>query len=127
MFLKNIIKILKYMKLIFIACLFFFACSSLPTFAPPVLSVVTTSGTIIGKTVREGRVRQWRGIPYAAPPTGNNRFRPPQLIPTWTTQRDAFNHGSYCTQWNMFVASNPVPMIGQEDCLYANVWSPIRS
>ena len=96
---------------------------TLPTFESPELTVPTSNGLVVGKTVREGKVRQWLGIPYAAPPTGNNRFRAPQPVASWTaTPRDAFAFGFWCTQWNMFAPD--ADMIGSEDCLYLNVWSP---
>lgn len=61
------------------------------------------------------------GIPYAAPPTGQLRWRPPQPAPKWTGIRKATNFGSPCpqlpAQWFQYIEGN-------EDCLYLNVWIP---
>ncbi len=60
------------------------------------------------------------GVPYAAPPTGELRWRPPQLTPKWTGTRKAINFGSPCPQlparWFQYIEGN-------EDCLYLNVWT----
>jgi para-nitrobenzyl esterase len=85
-------------------------------------TVETTSGPIRG-TESDG-VRVWKGIPYAAPPVGADRFRPPQPLEAWTEVRDALDYGPSCPQ-----PSNRPPGWAQEtsvseDCLYLNVWSP---
>lgn len=54
-------------------------------YSPPVV-VNTTSGPVIGELLTSGRA--WYGIPYAAPPVGNLRFRDPRPVEPWTTPRD---------------------------------------
>ena len=60
----------------------------------------------------------WLGIPYAAPPVGNLRFRPPETAPCVTEIQDATAWGPQCLQ----KADGEV--VGEEDCLQLNVWAP---
>jgi para-nitrobenzyl esterase len=72
--------------------------------------------------VREGGVESFRGIPYAAPPVGALRWRPPQPAARWQGVRDAEAYGHDCIQ-----ARTPDVNEGtkpSEDCLYLNVWRP---
>jgi para-nitrobenzyl esterase len=66
----------------------------------------------------------FRGIPYAAPPVGDLRWRAPRPPAAWTAPRDATHFGNDCLQTWMpeDVANSGRPM--SEDCLYANVWTP---
>ncbi|XP_049872479.1 juvenile hormone esterase-like [Pectinophora gossypiella] len=63
----------------------------------------------------------FKGIPYAKPPLGTLRFKAPQPAEPWKGTRDATQHGSICTQFNIFEAKI-VP--GSEDCLFLNVYTP---
>lgn len=58
------------------------------------LTVTLDTGVVIG--VQAGEARAWLGVPYAAPPTGANRFRPPQPSEPWSEPRDAAGVGSQC-------------------------------
>src|SRR5215471_14714766 len=63
------------------------------------------------------------GLPYAAPPTGNLRWRPPQPAAAWTGVRPATQFGPSCPQalvHNPFLPPGPI----SEDCLYLNVYAP---
>ena len=61
------------------------------------------------------------GIPYAAPPVGELRWKPPQPVGTWKRPRMATQFGAACPQR----PANWFPDIGwSEDCLYLNVWTP---
>ena len=82
------------------------------------LHVQTAEGTLQGKNLGDG-VRAFLGVPYAAPPTGANRWRPPQPVAPWSDIRDARMIGSQCPQSLGF--SGPG---GDEDCLFLNVWTP---
>ena len=82
--------------------------------------VVTTSdGAVRGAAA--GTVNEFLGLPYAAPPTGNLRWRAPQPTAAWTGVRDATTFGPSCPQ-----APSPFAPPGQfsEDCLYLNVYTP---
>lgn len=89
--------------------------------------VVTTSGRVRGARAG-GQVAVYRGIPYAAPPFGANRFRPPQPVAQWDGVRDATQFGPGCPQRSL--DPNPErsghfnPSVIGEDCLSLNVWSP---
>jgi para-nitrobenzyl esterase len=68
-------------------------------------------------------VRSFLGLPYAAPPTGNLRWRPPQPAAAWSGVRDATTFGPSCpqsTMGNPFLPPGPI----SEDCLYLNVYTP---
>src|SRR5579864_8832786 len=68
-------------------------------------------------------VNSFLGLPYAAPPTGNLRWRPPQPPSSWSGVRDATQFGASCPQAQ---AHNPFlpPGTISEDCLYLNVYTP---
>ncbi len=83
------------------------------------LDVQTESGVVVGAA--DDGVRSWKGIPFAAPPTGGNRFRAPQPPPKWTSPRDAKAFGSSCPQ---VAVTTGAFASGEEDCLFLNVWSP---
>ncbi|MCW2815592.1 MAG: Carboxylic ester hydrolase [Nocardioides sp.] len=87
--------------------------------------VETTAGQVRGTT--DGVVRSWLGLPYAAPPVGPLRWRPPRPPEPWAGVREAGDYGASCTQ--------PLPYtFGQrvleqrpgssEDCLFLNVVRP---
>lgn len=82
------------------------------------------SGQVQG-VVADG-VASFKGIPFAAPPVGELRWRPPQPVPKWTDVRQASEFGADCMQGRF----GPPPAAGQgapapsEDCLYLNVWRP---
>ncbi|MEZ4336105.1 MAG: carboxylesterase family protein [Sandaracinaceae bacterium] len=78
----------------------------------------TDLGTAIG--VNEGDVDVWRGIPYAAPPVGDLRFRPPQPAAPWDGWRATTDFGPECPQ-RMRTGTG---VTGDEDCLTLNVYAP---
>ena len=63
----------------------------------------------------------WLGIPFAAPPVGDLRWRAPRPPDAWTDVRETLVRGPQCPQ-RQFLAGGGVA--GDEDCLYLNVWSP---
>ena len=83
-------------------------------------TVTTKSGDVIGKL--DGKVRAFYGIPYAAPPTGDNRFRPPRPVKAWTTPRDATVAPKVCPQ--IQAAGTMLDTRSDEDCLVVNVFTP---
>jgi para-nitrobenzyl esterase len=68
-------------------------------------------------------VAQFRGIPYAAPPVGNLRWRPPEPPASWSGVRDATQFGNICLQVTT-LGPFAGPANDNEDCLYLNVYSP---
>lgn len=74
---------------------------------------------------RDGRAWSWRGVPYAKPPVGDQRFRSPEPPEPWTGTRDAAQFGPAAPQrvgWFAGgAARDPAP---SEDCLHLNIWSP---
>ncbi|HEY7211853.1 MAG TPA: carboxylesterase/lipase family protein [Bryobacteraceae bacterium] len=86
--------------------------------------VRTASGLLEGTLTANGAVRVFKGIPYAAPPTGALRWQPPQPAPAWQGVRKADEFGARCMQGRVFqdmVFRDKGP---SEDCLYLNVWTP---
>lgn len=99
--------------------------------------VTTTAGALRGERDAEKGVSVFRGIPFAAPPVGAGRFRPPGSVERWTGVRDATTFGRASVQGarrrapaaagaaagalGMFTAQE-VEL--DEDCLYLNVWTP---
>jgi len=84
------------------------------------LVVTTDKGRLRGTTV--SGMRAFRGIPYAAPPVGQLRWRPPQDVAGWTGVRAATSFGPNCAQAGGTFGSNST----SEDCLYLNVYTPRR-
>jgi para-nitrobenzyl esterase len=86
--------------------------------------VQVAAGLVSGETV--GEVRVYRGVPFAAPPVGELRWKPPQPVPPWEGVRACTEVGPWCPQ--------PRSIIGgerggrqSEDCLYLNLWTAAPS
>jgi len=89
--------------------------------------VKAPAGPIVGKVNKKTGVYQFLGIPYARPPVGELRWRPPQSLPPWQAPISAFEFG-------MPSAQNPSALIEvcgpngeppqSEDCLYLNIYAP---
>ncbi|GAA0621739.1 carboxylesterase family protein [Brevundimonas kwangchunensis] len=79
-------------------------------------------GALVGRSA-DG-VEAFKGIPYAAPPVGPMRWRPPAPVEAWSGDRDAGTDGAICIQppSNGDPGVGPLPM--SEDCLTLNVWTP---
>ena len=93
----------------------------------PAPVVKVDSGELQG-VVADG-VASFKGIPFAAPPVGELRWRPPQPAGKWTGMRQASEFGADCMQGRfgpppVATAGAPAPRPPSEDCLYLNVWRP---
>ena len=113
------------LKLAFAAIWLLAACSASAQSQP--VQVRVDSGALTGAS--DGQIERFQGVPYAQPPVGALRWRPPQSLPPWTDARPAQAFGASCMQ--------PAPMRGaptgspaaqmSEDCLTLNVWAPAAS
>jgi para-nitrobenzyl esterase len=88
------------------------------------------SGLVQG--VSNGSITAFKGIPYAAPPVGDRRWREPQPPADWQGVRDATHFSAACFQaktgafgpWSAeFIAHDAMEGGSNEDCLYLNVWT----
>jgi para-nitrobenzyl esterase len=86
--------------------------------------VKTTAGLVQGISTDDGRIRVFKGIPYAAPPVGELRWQAPRPVAPWQGVRDASTVAPACTQGSVF--GDIAPADTGEDCLYLNVWTPAR-
>lgn len=89
--------------------------AGLLTPCPPAAAVTTTDGPVHGTVTSD--YASYQGIPYAAPPVGPLRWRPPQPVQPWTQPLDATAPGNACPQ-------APGEPRTDEDCLYLNVTAP---
>lgn len=90
----------------------------------PAAPVRTESGLVSG--VAADGVVAYKGIPYAAPPVGDLRWKAPQPAAPWTAVRAADAYGHDCMQEPFPSDAAPLGTPPAEDCLYANVWAPER-
>ena len=97
--------------------------------------VKTENGMVRGLPAADPRITSFKGIPFAAPPVGKNRWRAPQPAENWEGVREAFEFAPisvqdqpgvgtdiYCREWHV---DPDIPM--GEDCLYLNVWTPAKN
>ena len=93
----------------------------------PALGPVKVGGGLIsGLALGEKKdVCAYKGIPYAAPPVGALRWRPPQPVKPWDGVRACVEYGPSCPQPKPLMGGAPVK--ADEDCLYLNVWAPLRA
>ncbi len=98
-------------------------------------TVKTENGIVEGLPSANTRITVFKGIPFAAPPVGENRWRAPQPCPDWQGVYKAYRYAPisvqdtpglgtdvYCKEWHV---DPEIPM--DEDCLYLNVWTGAKS
>ena len=62
------------------------------------LTLKTEQGKVQGKTINDGKVKAFLGLPYAAPPVGDLRWKSPEPPAKWKGERDATKFGAHCAQ-----------------------------
>ncbi|WP_332773209.1 carboxylesterase/lipase family protein [Phenylobacterium sp.] len=93
-------------------------------FCPPALAgpiARTDAGVVEG--VRDGPLAVYRGIPFAAPPVGDLRWREPAAPVAWQGVRPAAAFAPACMQTGVSMPGETPPQVS-EDCLYLNIWAP---
>jgi para-nitrobenzyl esterase len=89
--------------------------------------VKIANGTLEGTSDKSSGVRSFKGIPFAEPPVGDWRWKPPQPVKNWQGVRQADTFGPRCMQRPIFGDMNFRSNGMSEDCLYLNVWTPAKS
>jgi para-nitrobenzyl esterase len=97
-----------------------FALMAFPAFAEQTPPVSVTGGQISGTD--NGEVRTFFGVPFAAPPVGDLRWRAPQPVVPWQSVKATTEFSPACRQTVTWI-SNPQ----SEDCLYLNIWTPEKA
>jgi para-nitrobenzyl esterase len=112
------------MKKMFVLCLLlgYFSLYAYAQGERPVIQI--ESGRLQG--VAEHNMFAFKNIPYAAPPVGDLRWRPPQPALPWTGTRDASLFGDSCPQPFVKNLSAGLSLPGNEDCLKLNVFTPSK-
>lgn len=86
--------------------------------------VMTDAGVVSG--IQQDELRVFHSVPFASPPVGDLRWRPPEPVQPWTGVRDATMYSPACPQ-----PITPDPNTGEplmsEDCLYLDVWTPAKN
>jgi len=107
------------------------ACASEPPPAAPEPDAATRLSTPLGDIVgfvNGYGAHTWLGIPFAAAPVGDQRWRAPRPAVAWDGEREALAFGSPCAQYGSPLGGATPDQIGKpmgsEDCLYLNVWAP---
>ncbi len=88
--------------------------------------VKISAGLVEGETLKDG-IKVYKGIPFAAPPVNDLRWKAPQKTEGWKGIRKAFKYGPACQQPDMSKLTMRKYETISEDCLYLNVWTPAGS
>src|SRR5580658_4966474 len=91
------------------------------------LTVKTEQGKATGKTINDGKVKAFLGLPYAAPPVGDLRWKAPEPPAKWKGERDATKFGAHCAQNHVYEDMIFEDAGPSEDCLFLNVYAPSDS
>ncbi len=90
------------------------------------IGIVSVTGGRVAGVTADG-ITSFKGIPFAAPPIGNLRWRAPQPVRPWNGVRRADHFGPSCMQPPPVLKLLGAPPAMSEDCLYLNVWTPAES
>jgi para-nitrobenzyl esterase len=113
-------------------CRMLFLIASLPAIAPPAGALAdnrvrTADGIVEGITDQSSGIRVFKGIPFAEPPVGDLRWKPPQPVKSWKGVRRADKFGPRAMQPPIYGDMHSRSEGMSEDCLYLNVWTPATS
>src|SRR5262245_14961675 len=89
--------------------------------------VTVTGGVLEGTVGTDPSVRLFKGVPFAAPPVGDLRWKAPQPVTPWKGVRPANEWGTRCVQGPIWGPLRTRDAQMGEDCLYLNVWTTARS
>ena len=96
-----------------------------PPPAVPIVAELSVTGGMVRGSVGEDGLKQFHGIPFAAPPVGELRWAPPAPVPPWSDVKDATKPGPSCVQQlgggSSFYGVSDIEI--SEDCLTLNVWT----
>lgn len=95
---------------------------SIATSAQDAVSVKTSYGILEGLDI--SGIKTFKGVPFAAPPTGDNRWREPQPLQPWQGIRECHDYAPDPMQEPIFGDMNFGADSVSEDCLYLNIWTP---
>src|ERR1700730_3778988 len=84
----------------------------------------TEGGLVAGTNSADGKVVIFEGVPFAAPPVGELRWKAPQPVAPWKGLRKATEFGARCMQARIYEDMEFRDVGPSEDCLYLNVWTP---
>lgn len=90
-------------------------------------TVHISGGSAQGKLLSGGKVKAFLGLPYAAPPLGDSRWRAPEALSPWTGTLDATRYGAHRAQGRVFEDMVFQDGGGSEDCLFLNVYAPVNA
>ena len=110
-------------RLVTAAGLAFGLAAAAPSMAALPAAVKTEGGLVSGAPSGDGSVTAFKGIPFAAPPVGDLRWKPPQRAKPWTGVRNAQAYAPVCLN-----GGRPRPgLTYSEDCLYLNLWTGAKA
>jgi para-nitrobenzyl esterase len=104
------------------------SCFLIPVTLSAADSIEVGGGLIEGARKAESNITVFKGIPFAAPPVGERRWKAPEPVEQWEGVRKANEWGTRCMQGDMF--GGPIftrDKTMSEDCLYLNVWTPTEN
>ncbi|WP_421737367.1 carboxylesterase/lipase family protein [Caulobacter sp.] len=96
------------------------------------LATVASAQTVTGGRLAPPKadafgIKAYKGVPYAAPPIGDLRWRAPAPVVAWTGERRTDRFAPNCLQPKVYADLDPFTPGMSEDCLYLNVWSPAKT
>ena len=106
-------------------CVASYCCSRLASLAGANETIQVEGGLVSGIAGKSAEIRVYKGIPYAAPPVGELRWRAPQVAARWNGVRAADRFSAACIQLP-YPEGSPYRSAAEavsEDCLYLNVWT----